>query len=42
MTRSTVDQSQRTAARVIGFAYLLAMAVWLLVRGLRPPKGTEA
>jgi hypothetical protein len=34
MTPSTIDDSQRTAARVVGFTYLLAMATEAFSDGL--------
>lgn len=64
MTSSTIDESQRKAARVAGLMYLVLMvtglfaevyvrsklivpghaaatALWLLIKGVRPPGGAE-
>lgn len=46
MTNSTIDESQRKAARVVGFTYLLAMVAAIFEFSVRarligPPNGAE-
>lgn len=38
MTPDTIDESQRRAARVVGFTFVfeLTMGLWLLFKPLRP------